>query len=148
MTGSPYIKTDIPLRQDFASSADNDTRKPGRRKRMAPLSIRLSPEERARLEVMAGNQPIGRFVKGRLFAANDNNPAKARKHSAVQDQQSLARILGMLARMEVFHTLKALLSEASRTPLKPETEYALREACRDIAEIRRMLIKALGIKAE
>ena len=50
MNGSPVIRTDVSLRADFASSAHNDNQKPGSKKRMAPLSIRLSPEERTRID--------------------------------------------------------------------------------------------------
>lgn len=144
MNGSPVIKTDVILREDFASSAHNDNQKPGRKKRMPPLSIRLSPEERTRLEFMAGNRPIGAFVKSRVFAANDNVPPKG------YSRTESARILGLLARMDVFPALNGLLRAAGngQVQLEPEMEAALTAACLDLAEIRCLLITAQGIKAE
>lgn len=144
MNGSTVIKTDVSLREDFASSAHNDNRKPGRKKRMPPLSIRLSPEERARLEFMAGDRPIGAFVKSRVFAANDNVPPK------VYSRQESARILGLLARMDVFPALNGLLRAAGngQVQLEPEMDAALSAACGDLAEIRDLLITALGKKAK
>lgn len=136
------------LKQNFANSAEQSIQV--KKKRLPPLSIRLSPDERAHLEAMAGNQPIGTFIKGRLFAANDNIPPKPRGHAPVKDHQALARILGVLSRLDVFLTIKGLLKvmQSGQVKLKPETEQALQKACADIVEIRRLLITALGIKAE
>lgn len=153
MNGSSRIKASSSIREDFAGCSSAHTPAPNgknRRKRMAPLSIRLSPDERARLETMAGKQPIGAFVKSRLFAANDNIPPQPNSRPIVNERVGFAKILGMLAQMDVFLTLKELLKAVGNghIQLRPETESALNAACLDLAEIRRLLIKALGIKAE
>lgn len=148
MTRSSPIKTDVKLHTDFIASSE---KKPTRRKkRPAPLSLRLSPDEREQLEHMAGNIPISTYIKGRLFAANDNTPPDMHDYTPVTEKQLLAKILGMLARMEIFLTIKGLLKimESGQATLKPETEDALQAACNDISAIRRDLIKAQGIKAE
>lgn len=151
MTGSSVIKTDAGLRQEFTSSAHTPVPNgKKRKKRMAPLSIRLSPDERARLEVLAGKQPIGAFVKSRLFAANDNIPPQPNSRPIINERVGFAKILGMLARMDVFLTLKALLKAVGNghIQLKPETESALNTAFLDLGEIRRLLIEAQKVKAE
>lgn len=151
MSGSSVMKTDAGLRREFASSthtpAPNGKK---RKKRMAPLSIRLSPDERARLEALAGKQPIGAFVKSRLFAANDNIPPQPNSRPIVNERVGFAKMLSMLAQMDVFLTLKELLKTVSNghVQLKHGTESALNAAFRDLGEVRRLLIKALGIKAE
>ena len=151
MSGSSVMKTDAGLRQEFASSAHTPAPKgKKRKKRMAPLSIRLSPDERARLEVLAGKQPIGAFVKSRLFAANDNIPPLPNSRPIVNERVGFAKMLGMLAQMDVFLTLKALLKAVGNghVQLKPETESALNAAFLDLREIRRLLIEAQKVKAE
>ena len=103
MTRSQPHKTDAGLRQEFASSAHTPVPNgKKRKKRMAPLSIRLSPDERARLEVLAGKQPIGAFVKSRMFAANDNIPPQPNSRPIVNERVGFAKMLGMLAQMDVF----------------------------------------------
>ncbi|MEJ7926700.1 hypothetical protein WG908_08030 [Sphingobium sp. AN641] len=41
----------------------------------------------------------------------------------------------------------AKAANSGSLPVTPETESDLRHACRDIAEIRRMLMRALGLDA-
>ncbi len=151
MSGASVMKTDAGLRQEFASSAHTPTPNgKKRKKRMAPLSIRLSPDERARLEVLAGQQPIGAFVKSRLFAANDNIPPRPNSRPIVNERVGFAKMLGMLARMDIFLILKELLKAVGngQIRLEPETESALNTAFLDLREIRRLLIEAQKVKAE
>jgi hypothetical protein len=149
MNGSLKIKASSSLREDFAGCSG--ARQSGqRKKRMAPLSVRLSPEERTRLEALAGKQPIGAFVKSRMFAANDNIPLQPYGRSPVHERKELARILGFLARMDIFLILKELLKAMGNghIQLKPEIESALNTAFLDLREIRCLLIEALGKKAK
>jgi len=148
MTHITPIKTDVALQGDFVASTTKQAKT--KRKRIAPLSIRVTHEEREWLIKASGNMSVNAYVKQCVFHANDNVPAKLRKGSLTQDRKSLAQILGKLARLDIFSTIKGLFKamESGHLHLKPETEDALRQACSDIREIRRMLITALGIKAE
>ena len=149
MTDSSPIKTDIALQQDFAVSADKQQSK-RKKKRAAPLSIRLSANERAWLEEQAGGMPIGTFVKSRLFAANDNTPPRTRNRAPVKDYEELAKVHGKFGRFDVFLTIKGLLKaiENGNIRLKPTTEDVLVSACEDIRDIRHHVMKALGTRAE
>lgn len=148
MTDSSPIKTDMKLRSDFAASNDNTQKR--KKKRAAPLSIRLSANERTWLEEQAGGIPIGTYVKSRLFAANDNTPPRTRGCAPIKNYEELAKIHGKFARFDVFLTIKGLLKVAASNNirLKPQTEDALIAACHDISDIRHHIMKALGTKAK
>ena len=148
MTDSSPIKTDVKLRRDFAAGSNNTPKH--KKKRAAPLSIRLSANERTWLEEQAGGMPIGTYVKSRLFAANDNTPPRTRGRAPIKDHEELAKVHGKFARFDVFLTIKGLLKaiEKGNIRLKPKTEDALVSACEDISDIRHHVMKALGTRAE
>lgn len=110
-------------------------------KRPSPLSLRLSADERARLERMADGQPLGSFIKTRLFS-------ERRKTAAHPSRVEIAQALALLGQSEVAPALRSMAKDAERgaLPLDPETQASIRAACADIAVIKSLLMKALGIK--
>jgi hypothetical protein len=48
-------------------------------KRLAPFSLRLTFEERAKIESRAGNMPIGAYIKSVLLTEDAPSTARARK---------------------------------------------------------------------
>ena len=62
----------------------------------------------------------------------------------------LAQILALLGQSNVFGALKEMLELArmGALPVTDETEDKINAACADIAAIKTMLIKALGLKGE
>lgn len=114
------------------------------KKRPAPFSIRLSQTDRARLAVEAAGAPLGAYMKAKLLG----EPMRSRRTGlAIRDQQVLAQLVAHLGRTHAFHTLSALhdLAQAGALPFTPETEQALLLALADIIEMRRMLLRALGL---
>lgn len=116
-----------------------------------PFSLRLSDEERSTLAQQAGAQPLGRYVRERLFAANDNTiPARRgyRQRTPIKHDAALASVLAKLGQSGVVSSLNeiARLARLGALPLSPETEAALRDACRNVAEIKSLLMQALGIR--
>ena len=63
------------------------------KRRDAPLSLRLSREERASLECEAGGLPLGTFIKSKLF---DEAESRVRRHRPVRDQRTIAQLLARL----------------------------------------------------
>jgi len=108
------------------------------RPRLAPFSLRLTLEERQQLERRAGGAPLAAYIKSRLFDAE--NPAK--------DIRGLAKLLAMLGRSNIAANLRELAALARNGCLlvTPETESAIQEACRNISDIRSLLMRALGLK--
>lgn len=112
------------------------------------LSVPLSPEQKEELARRAGREPVSAYVRERLFPANDNDPAgkPARSRAPVKDAAALARLLALLgpaasALKDIAHRIASGL-----LPFEPDTEAALRKACADIAEMKKHLMKALGIR--
>lgn len=130
--------------ESTASSSHEPARRP------APFSLRLNADERARLAKESGGAPLGGFIKARLFG-EDAPPVRTRRSGLpVEDRRALAQALALLGRARLSSNLNQLAHAANIgvLPLTPETEAELREALADIREIRRLLMSALGLKAE
>ncbi|MCW3847379.1 MobC family plasmid mobilization relaxosome protein [Sphingomonas sp. LB-2] len=116
--------------------------------RLAPLSLRLSREERARLERAAGAQPLGTYIKSRLFGDGVVlMPARSRK--PVRDERTLAQLLARLGSSRMASNLNQLAHAANIGALDCDEEIAtaLAAACADIRAMRLMLMTALGSKS-
>ena len=59
-----------------------------------PYSLRLSPEERERLDYDAGDLPLAAYIRSRLF--DDPTPRKRRLKRPVKDHKLLAELLTKL----------------------------------------------------
>jgi len=111
-------------------------------KRPAPFCIRLSEGERARLVGDAGGLPLGAYIKSRIFGSTDSGRGEK------PDRQLLARLLAVFGQSDIASNIEEL-AKAARSgslPLTPEVDSALRRAAADIAEMRRMLMAALGMR--
>ena len=82
----------------------NKIAKGERAKREAPFSLRLSFEERAKLEAAANGVPLGAYIKSILF---DQELPKVRRRSSapVADQQALGRVLAALGQSRLSSNL-------------------------------------------
>ncbi|MEM5477129.1 hypothetical protein [Pacificibacter sp. AS14] len=132
------------LKGRFTTAAQSPEPTPAKkRKRPSPLSVRLSEDERAKLEKAAAGQSLNSYVKECLFAG------KRPRKSKVQDYEALAKALSLLGRSDLQTRLSALLLaiEAQRLVASSETERDIRAACNNVALIRTELVKALGLKA-
>ena len=115
------------------------------------LSVPLEPEQKNELVRRAGRQSLSAYVRERLFAANDNAPAKPRRkrHSSpVKDHAALSALLAKLGKLDAAASLTDLarLARMGALPMSPETEAALTQACADVADIKSLLMKALGVR--
>ena len=117
--------------------------------RPAPFSLRLTPEDRLRLERDAAGMSIGSYIRWRLFHP-DRPPPRTRGKFPVKDHAALARALGLLGQSRVANNLNQLAKAAhiGALPVTPEIEADLAEAVRLIADIRRLLIEALNLADE
>lgn len=118
------------------------------RKRPSPFSIRLTDDERARLTAEAAGAPLGAYIKAKALGAP---PLRMRRTGlSVEDRTSLARALGLLGRSRLSSNLNQLAHAVNIgvLPVTPETEAELLNALRDVRELRRLFIAALGLKME
>lgn len=108
------------------------------------LSVPISPEQVALLSHRAGRKPLSAYAREQLFPANDNAP-KVKRPRALPANQA-AKALALLGPTST--SLKAI-SQAMASgllPFAPDTEAAVLKACTDVAEIKALLMKALGIR--
>lgn len=120
-----------------------------RKPRTPILTLRLSEEERARLEQDAAGTTLSAYARSKLFEGA--KPLRRRAPAAsVEDRAALTRALAMLGRSTEVAALKAMTKAVSdgRVQVSPDTERALLEACATIDAIRKELIAALGLKPE
>lgn len=118
-------------------------------KRPPPFSLRLTFEQRARLEQEAGEMSLGGYIQSRLFDAGNPSPRR-RSKAPVKDQKALAQAIGLLGQSRLSSNLNQLARSANTgsLPVTPDTEAALLEAVAEIREIRRLLIEALNLEAD
>ena len=115
------------------------------RRRLAPLSLRLSPDERNRLERDAQGIALGAYIKAKVFGEPEK---RVRRHESVRDQRTIAQLLARLGASGLAAHMRELADAARSGSLAcdDETTALLRTACADIQSMRSMLVAALGLK--
>ncbi|MEO0569533.1 MAG: hypothetical protein AAF066_17505 [Pseudomonadota bacterium] len=116
--------------------------------RAAPFSIRLSEEERSKLETQAGSMPLAAYVKSVVFADAAPIYRKTRK-PPVAEQQLLAEILARLGQSRTANNLNQIAKHLNQGTLVIDEELGkdLQQAVLDVAWMRATLIDALGLKS-
>ena len=112
-----------------------------------PFSMRLTPEERVRLEAEAAGIPLGSYIRAKVLG--EPPPVKLRRSGLpTKDRRSLAKLLSLLGRSRLSSNLNQLahLANIGALPVTPETESFLRMALADVHEARRLLVMALGLE--
>ncbi len=140
------------LTADFEAAAPGPARtdkpKRERKKRPAPFSLRLSEDERARLAVEAADAPLGTYIRAKLLGGK---PLRTRRSGLpLADRAALARALALLGRARLSSNLNQLAHAANIGALlvTPEVEAELAACLNEVRELRRLLMAALGLKAE
>ncbi|MEL7398926.1 MAG: hypothetical protein AAFN44_21445, partial [Pseudomonadota bacterium] len=108
---------------------------------------RFTFEERAQLDEAANGVPLGAYIRAVLFG-EDLKKVRRRGVRPVEDQQELARVLAMLGASRLSQNVNQLAKACNigALPVTPDTEAALVQACDDVADMRQVLLKALGSK--
>ncbi|APX16078.1 hypothetical protein BWR17_09645 [Phaeobacter inhibens] len=116
-------------------------------KRISPLSIRLSKEERELLVQQAGSLSLAGYIKSVVFA--DNAPRyRTRRQTPEMDAKLLAELLAHLGSSRVASNLNQIAKHLNQGNLivDPDLDNDLRQAVEEVAMIRRTLLQALGVK--
>ncbi|CFX24293.1 putative Glycosyltransferase [Candidatus Filomicrobium marinum] len=125
--------------------------KPANSKARRILSVPLTPEQMADIARRAGRAPLSAFARAQLFPANDNQPApsvRTRGAAPVRDDAAIAEVLAKLGKTDLGGSLRemARLARLGALPLTSETEAEIQRACRDVRDIKTLLMTALGIR--
>lgn len=118
------------------------------KKRPSPLSLRLTPDERAQLDRDAAGMAIGAYIRWRLFDPT-NPPPKTRGKFPVKDHVALSQLLGQLGQSRIADNLNQLarLAKSGSLHITPEAEAAILAGKEELTTMRRLLMKTLGISA-
>jgi len=144
MTSSPNKTSRL---DEFLTSARGETASlalQAKAKPQHPFSIRLTLEERERLEAEAKGKPLSVYIRERLLG-DGAAPRKLRRKPAA-DQAGLAKVLGMLGQSRLANNLNQIAKAAHIGVLvvSPALIEDLENACRDIRIMRDALLSALG----
>lgn len=112
----------------------------------SPFSIRLNRKQRANLKRDAKGKPLGVHMRSLMF--EDDGSLRPRKSRSVGDAEALARVLGMLGSSELPKNFNKMtkLAHCGALPVTPETCAELSRACREISEMRSLILKALDVR--
>ncbi len=120
------------------STSDKNNRGLGtsqRSKKLPPFSPHLAFEERADLEGLAGNGPLGLHIKREVFDGKGacTKRARSRKRRPIKDEQPLAQVLIMLGQSRIANNLNQLANAANlgTLPMMPDKE---RDVRREVAQ--------------
>lgn len=138
--------TPAALTTDFATVA-NTGRAPRPRKpnSTSVVTLRLTPEERAKLEELAAGMTLSAYIRACVFAAESKRRAR-RPRTAVEDKKAAAEALALLGQSRIASNLNQLAHHANIGMLiTGEAEKAqIAEANGHLAAIRSLLMRALG----
>lgn len=128
--------------KDAAEHSPSHARKVGT---PPPFSLRLTPDEKAKLKREAGSMPLGAYIRSKLLG-EASRPRRSRR-SPIEDDKALAQLLGELGKARLANNLNQLAKAANTgsLPITPETEKAIQDACRDVQWMRARLIATLGL---
>lgn len=128
------------------AAARNDAPQP---KYPPPFSLRLTFEERAKLEKLAAGMSLGAYIRDRLFG-EDASPRRIRGKTPIKDHEALGQVLGALGASRLSNNLNQLARAAhsGSLPVSDQTEAALIDAYDEIVAMRQDLLRALGHHAE
>jgi len=129
---------------DFAEAARAKS-KPATRRDRSPLTLRLTPDERTRLEELAAGMTLSAYVRACVFGAEAKR-RKRRPKSAVEDKKAAAEALALLGQSRIASNLNQLAYHANVGALiVGEQEKAdIAEANAHLLAIRSLLVQALG----
>ena len=126
-----------------AAGHGDTTIRPARSKRRAPFSLRLTEAERADLKTKADGEPLGAYIKSRLFTG-----AHYRSRAKRVDREALGKVLGTLGKSRIPQNLNQIAKAANigAMPVTPELLEELHETCAELKSLRQEIMAALGLR--
>ncbi|MEP3296795.1 MAG: hypothetical protein ABJO27_10010 [Pseudoruegeria sp.] len=115
-----------------------------RRSDVSPVTLRLTAEERERLEELAVGMTLSAYIRACVFAEEEKR-RKRRPKDAVADKKALAECLALLGHSRMASNLNQLAYHANVGALfvDDEVKGQITESYEAIKEMRALLIEAL-----
>lgn len=134
------------LTAKFASSRESVERpRPKTRSSISPVTLRLTPDERAKLENLADGMTLSAYIRACVFAKEERR-LKRRPKSAVENKKAIAEALALLGQSRIASNLNQLAYHANIGVLieSDETAAQISEANDHLKAIRVLLVQSLG----
>lgn len=110
-----------------------------------PVTIRLTEDERARLEEMAAGVTLSTYIRACLFMQEEKRRTR-RAGTVVADKKAAAEALALLGQSRIANNLNQLAYQANIGALVIENRERakIEEAYEYILSLRALLVAALG----
>ena len=120
-------------------------KKSAKRTSISPVTLRLTPNERERLEELAAGMTLSAYIRACVFAKEEKR-RKSRPKDVVADKKAAAVALALLGQSRIASNLNQLAYHANIGALiVGETEKVqIAEAYAHVQSIRTLLMQALG----
>lgn len=130
------------------NGAERTAKDPQPTGKIAPLTLRLTEAERARLEELAVGMTLSAYVRACLFAEEEKR-RKRRPASAIADKRAAAEALALLGQSRIASNLSKLVHLANIGALVIEERERMQigDAHAHVLSIRNLLVAALGQSA-
>lgn len=111
----------------------------------APLTLRLTEAERARLEELAVGMTLSAYVRACLFAGEERR-RKRRPASTIADRRAAAEALALLGQSRIASNLSQLahLANIGALVIEERERAQIGDAHAHVLSIRDLLVAALG----
>lgn len=115
------------------------------RSKLSPITLRLTPTERKKLEELAVGMTLSAYIRACLFTKEEKR-RKRRPNRLVTDKKAIAEVLALLGQSRIASNLNQLAHHANMGLLieDDETKAQIAEANAHLLAIRGTLIRALG----
>ncbi|MEM6311928.1 MAG: plasmid mobilization relaxosome protein MobC [Pseudomonadota bacterium] len=130
----------------FARSvSDAKPQRRGSRRAISPLTLRPTPEERARLEELAAGMTLSTYVRACVFG-EEAKRRKRRSKDTVADKKAMAEALALLGQSRIANNLNQLAYHANIGAFEINASECeqIEEAYAYVLAIRALLVAALG----
>lgn len=111
------------------------------------ISVRMTPQERERVEELAGNQTISAYVRDRLLG-DEAEKRKCTPRKIRPDHDILAQLLCQLGASRMASNLNQIAKAINMDAviLSPQQQEIVIEAAHAVIEMRDALMQALGLR--
>jgi len=117
-------------------------------KRISPLSVRFTEEERALLQQRAGRQSLSAYVRDSVLGGQAAPRRKSQTTSV--DHALIGKALGLLGQSRLSQNMNQIAKGMNQgnLPITPDVLLDVKNACEDIRPMRKALLIALGLQGE
>ena len=129
----------------FSETAGSASKFKKKRSTISPVTLRLTTEEREKLEELADGMTLSAYIRACVFA-EETRRRKRRPKNVVEDKKAVAEALALLGQSRIASNLNQLAYHANIGLLieDEETKAQIAEANGYLQAIRSLLLKALG----